>query len=345
MLTITEDKKIRISFSHTLCNEVHKPIVKKSSKKIPSQDVNVYYPKGCCAQGFCLWGPRVHEEKECKPANCNPCQSINLQLRLKEEIPTCHDARTCPCVPYKKPDERTKMTKKIAHDLYKCYISSGKLSNQIEIENLNRENNIWSVSKTLTKPFNVTMKKVDFNNLFKPKSNVISYASVLLSAKDESSKDESTDSVSTDPLSTDDVSTNSVSTNSVSTDSLSTDSVSSDSVSSGDEFSEDESSEVVSSEVVSSGDEFSEDESSEVVSSEVVSSEDESPEVVSLVDESSEVVSLVDESSEVKSIRLLLLKFQNLERVLINTGNGNKDDFESISKSIFSLTEKLKTIV
>jgi hypothetical protein len=282
MSTITEDKKTRISFAptvskNTVCNEVHKHHVKKSPEKIPSQDVNVYYPKGCCAQGFCLLGPRVHKAEECKPSNCMSCQNINLQLRLREEIPTCHDARTCPCVPYKKPDERTKITKKIAYNLYQCYVSSGKLSNQIEIENLNRENNIWSVSKTLPKPVNIT--KVDVNDLFKLKSNPISYASVLLSAKDESSKDKSNNSVSTDPLSTYDSSTDSVPI------------------------------------------------------------EDESPKDESLLDES-----LVDESDEVKSIRVLLLKFQNLEKVLINTGNVTKNDLESISKSINSLTDELKAL-
>jgi hypothetical protein len=308
MSTITEDEKTRISFAptvskNTVCNEVHEHHVKKSPEKIPSQDVNVYYPKGCCAQGFCLLGPRVHKAEECKPSNCMSCQNINLQLRLREEIPTCHDARTCPCVPYKKPDERTKITKKIAYNLYQCYVSSGKLSNQIEIENLNRENNIWPVSKTLPKPVNIT--KVDVNDLFKLKSNPISYASVLLSKNGESSVDESSKDK------TSEVVTSEVVTSEV--------------VSSVD----------VTSEVVSSVDESSKDESSKVVSSKVVSS----------VDKSLEVTSSEDESDEVKSIRLLLKKFQDLKEVWTDTGNGTEEEFRKINECILSLTDELNKIV
>ena len=147
-------------------------------------------------------------------------------------------------------------------------IPYSKLSKQNEIENLNKENNIWPNNKNLCQHTIDSMKRINVNDLFKGKD--ISYASVLLSSKDEYNDTVSTDLVSIDSLDTK---------------SISSDSVSSDSVSS------------------------------------------------------------VDESDEVKSIRLLLLKFQNLERVLINTGNGNKDDFESISNLIFSLTKKLKTIV
>ena len=268
MSTITEDEKTRISFAptvskNTVCNEVHKHHVKKSPEKIHSQDVNVYYPKGCRAPGFCFEGSSNHKPEDCKPASCAPCIRIAKIKSIKIEWPTCHDARNCPCVPYKPPNKRTENLKEKANNLYQCYVSSGKLSNQIEIENLNRENNIWSVSKTLPNPVNVRMKKVDVKDLFKPK---LSYASVLSSTDD-------------------------VCANTISTDSL----------------------------------------SSEIVSSKVVSSK-----VVSLVDES-----LVDESDEVKSIRLLLLKFQNLERVLINTGNGTEEEFREINKCILFLTDKL----
>jgi hypothetical protein len=138
-------------------------------------------------------------------------------------------------------------------------IPYGKPSKQIKIENVNDENNIRTINKTLHHSDIISMKKIDLNDLFKLKS--ISYAST----KDKSLNDESTDSVSTD-------------------------SVSSDSVPPKDEPSK-------------------------------------------------------DESNEVKLIKCLLLKVQNLEKVLINTGNGNKDELQSISKSISSLTDKLKTIV
>lgn len=124
----------------------------------------------------------------------------------------------------------------------------------IKIENVNDENNIRTINKTLHHSDIISMKKIDLNDLFKLKS--ISYAST----KDKSLNDESTDSVSSDN--------------------------------------------------------------------------------VPPKDEPSK-----DESNEVKLIKCLLLKVQNLEKVLINTGNGNKDELQSISKSISSLTEKFKTIV
>ena len=163
-------------------------------------------------------------------------------------------------------------------------IPYGKPSKQIKIENVNDENNIQTINKTLHHSDIMSMKKIDLNDLFKLKS--ISYAST----KDKSLNDESSDSLSTDSVSSDSVSTDSVSTDSVSTDSVSSDSVSTDSVPPKDEPSK-------------------------------------------------------DESNEVKLIKCLLLKVQNLEKVLINTGNGNKDELQSISKSISSLTDKLKTIV
>jgi hypothetical protein len=178
-------------------------------------------------------------------------------------------------------------------------ISYGKPSKQIKIENVNDENNIRTINKTLHHSDIISMKKIDLNDLFKLKS--ISYAST----KDKSLNDESTDSVSTDSVSTDSVSSDSLSTDSVSSDSVSSDSLSTDSV------------------------------STDSVSSDSVSSDSVPPK-----DEPSK-----DESNEVKLIKCLLLKVQNLEKVLINTGNGNKDELQSISKSISSLTDKLKTIV
>ena len=97
--------------------------------------------------------------------------------------------------------------------------------------------------------------------------------------------------------------------------------------------------------LLSSKDEYNDTVSTDLVSIDSLDTKSISSDSVSSDSVSSDSVSLVDESNEVKSIRLLLLKFQNLERVLINTGNGNKDDFESIYNSIFSLTKKLKTIV
>ena len=305
MWTTVKDKKKIVFTKNNVCKEVHKPLVKKSSKKINSQEVNVFFHKGCIAAGFCNKGPFENEVTKCGPAFCKPCININnlLELTGKNKIPSCHDPRLCKCVKYKKPDERSKMTKEIANNLYQEYVSSGNLAKQIEIENFNRKNNIWSINRNLDKPLIFTMKKVDLKDLFKPKD--ISYASFLLSNEVKSSKDESTDSVSTDSVSSDSISTDSVSFDSISTDSLSSDSLSSDSVSS-DRLSDDR---------LSSEDEYQKDKSPK------------------------------DESDKVKSNRLLLLKFQNLEKLLIKTGNGTENELKSISKSINLLTERLKKFV
>ena len=183
-------------------------------------------------------------------------------------------------------------------------IPYGKPSKQIKIENINEENNIGTINKTLHHSDIFSMKKIDLNDLFKLKS--ISYAS----SKDKSLNDKFTDSVSADSVSTDSVSADSVSTDSLSSDSVSSDSVSADSV------------------------------STDSLSSDSVSSDSVSTDSVS-----ADSVLPKDESDEVKSIKCLLLKVQNLEKILINTGNGNKDELQSISKSISSLTDKLKTIV
>ena len=237
----------------------------------------VHYAKGCKAPGYCYYGPSNHEK--CRPAECQSCSTIISILKLKQDMPTSHDARNCHCVPYIKKKNERKMTHKIADELYLEYLNSGKLAEQIKIENRNRDTNIWLTNENLCKPG----RKINIDDLFKQKSDSTSYVYVLLSEKGGSKG--------------------------------------------------------VSSEIVSSVDVSSVDVSSEIVSSKVVSSK-----VVSSVDESLAVTLSEDESDEVKSIRVLLLKFQNLERVLINTGNGTKNDFESISKSINSLTEELKAL-
>ena len=163
------------------------------SKTIPSRICNeVHYAERCNAPGFCYYGPRVHNAEDCKPAECQSCATIISILELKQDMPKRHDARNCPCVPYKKPDERKKMTKKKADKLCQEYILSGDLAIQIEIEKGNENNNIWSRNINLDQP--VKMRKINVKDLFTPLKDSIctaiklSYADALLLQKGGSEK-------------------------------------------------------------------------------------------------------------------------------------------------------------
>jgi hypothetical protein len=163
-------------------------------KTIPSRIIcnEVHYAKGCNAPGFCYYGPRVHNAKDCRPAECQSCSTIISILELNQDMPKRHDARNCPCVPYKKLDERKKMTKKKADKLCQEYILSGDLAIQIEIEKVNENNNIWSTNINLYKPAK-TMRKINIHDLFTPLkdsicpeiefSRELSYADALLLQK------------------------------------------------------------------------------------------------------------------------------------------------------------------